>query len=54
MRALSISRHFSVGPESAPDQSCYCAMSLTPQQIAKPFVGVVSCAGTARLDAADI
>ena len=37
------SRHVSVGPERAPHRSYYYAMGLTEEDIAKPFVGVVSC-----------
>ncbi len=36
------SRHVSVGPERAPHRSYYYAMGLTEEQIARPFVGVVS------------
>jgi dihydroxy-acid dehydratase len=36
------SRHVSVGPERAPHRSYYYAMGLTGEQIARPFVGVVS------------
>ncbi|MGD1954751.1 MAG: dihydroxy-acid dehydratase [Sphingomonadales bacterium] len=36
------SRHVSVGPERAPHRSYYYAMGLTEEQIAQPFVGVVS------------
>ncbi len=36
------SRHVSVGPERAPHRSYYYAMGLTPEEIARPFVGVVS------------
>ena len=36
------SRHVSVGPERAPHRSYYYAMGLTEQEIARPFVGVVS------------
>ena len=36
------SRHVSVGPERAPHRSYYYAMSLTAEEIARPFVGVVS------------
>ena len=36
------SRHVSVGPERAPHRSYYYAMGLTEEDIAKPFVGVVS------------
>ena len=36
------SRHGSVGPERAPHRSDYYAMGLTEEQIARPFVGVVS------------
>ena len=36
------SRHVSVGPERAPHRSYYFAMGLTAEQIARPFVGVVS------------
>ncbi len=37
------SRYVSVGPESAPHRSFYYAMGLTEQEIAQPFVGVVTC-----------
>ena len=37
------SRHATVGPERAPHRSYYYAMGLTAEDIAKPFVGVVSC-----------
>ena len=43
MRALSIGRHVSVGPERAPHRSRCYAMGLTPQPIAQPVVGVASC-----------
>jgi dihydroxy-acid dehydratase len=36
------SRYVSVGPESAPHRSYYYAMGLTEEEIARPFVGVVS------------
>ena len=36
------SRHVSVGPERAPRRSYYYAMGLTAEEIARPFVGVVS------------
>ena len=36
------SRHVSVGPERAPHRSYYYAMGLDENDIAKPFVGVVS------------
>ncbi|ABC63474.1 dihydroxy-acid dehydratase [Erythrobacter litoralis] len=36
------SRHVSVGPERAPHRSYYYAMGLTEQEIARPFVGIVS------------
>ena len=36
------SRHTSLGPEKAPHRSFYYAMKLTRQDVAKPFVGVVS------------
>jgi dihydroxy-acid dehydratase len=36
------SRHVSVGPERAPHRSYYYAMGLNEDDIAKPFVGVVS------------
>jgi len=36
------SRHVSVGPERAPHRSYYYAMGMTEEDIAKPFVGVVS------------
>ncbi len=37
------SRHVTVGPSRAPHRSYYYAMGLTEEQIARPFVGVVSC-----------
>ena len=37
------SRHVSVGPERAPHRSYYYAMGMTEEEIAQPFVGVVSC-----------
>jgi dihydroxy-acid dehydratase len=37
------SRYVSVGPESAPHRSFYYAMGLTEEEIAQPFVGVVTC-----------
>jgi len=37
------SRHVSVGPERAPHRSYYHAMGMTEEEIAQPFVGVVSC-----------
>ena len=37
------SRHVTVGPERAPHRSYYYAMGLTEADIARPFVGVVSC-----------
>ncbi len=37
------SRHVSVGPDRAPHRSYYYAMGMTEEQIAQPFVGVVSC-----------
>ena len=37
------SRHVTVGAERAPHRSYYYAMGLTEEDIAKPFVGVVSC-----------
>lgn len=37
------SRHVSEGAERAPHRSYYYAMGLTEEQIAQPFVGVVSC-----------
>src|SRR5215470_16915630 len=37
------SRHVTEGPERAPHRSYYYAMGLTAEDIAKPFVGVVSC-----------
>jgi dihydroxy-acid dehydratase len=37
------SRHVTVGPARAPHRSYYYAMGLTAEDIAKPFVGVVSC-----------
>jgi dihydroxy-acid dehydratase len=36
------SRHVSVGPERAPHRSYYYAMGLAAEEIARPFVGVVS------------
>ncbi len=36
------SRHVSVGPERAPHRSYYYAMGLTEDEIARPFVGIVS------------
>ena len=36
------SRHVSVGPKSAPHRSYYYAMGMTEDEIALPFVGVVS------------
>ena len=36
------SRHVSVGPTKAPHRSYYYAMGLTEEEIARPFVGVVS------------
>jgi dihydroxy-acid dehydratase len=36
------SRHVSVGPASAPHRSYYYAMGMTEQEIAQPFVGVVT------------
>ena len=36
------SRHVTVGPERAPHRSYYYAMGLTAEDIAKPFVGIVS------------
>ena len=36
------SRHTTVGPERAPHRSFYYAMNLTEDDVAKPFVGVVS------------
>jgi dihydroxy-acid dehydratase len=36
------SRHVSVGPERAPHRSYYYAMGLGEEEIARPFVGVVS------------
>ncbi|SFR77269.1 dihydroxy-acid dehydratase [Sphingomonas jatrophae] len=36
------SRHVSVGPERAPHRSYYYAMSLTEEEIARPFVAVAS------------
>ncbi|MDN5929259.1 MAG: dihydroxy-acid dehydratase [Hyphomicrobiales bacterium] len=37
------SRHVTLGPHRAPHRSFYYAMGLGPEEIAKPFVGVVSC-----------
>ncbi|MXO85425.1 dihydroxy-acid dehydratase [Altererythrobacter aurantiacus] len=36
------SRHVSVGPERAPHRSYYYAMGMSEEEIARPFVGVVS------------
>ncbi|MDB5408134.1 MAG: ilvD [Rhodospirillales bacterium] len=36
------SRHVTVGPEHAPHRSYYYAMGLTEEQIAQPFIGVVT------------
>jgi len=36
------SRHVSVGPERAPHRSYYYAMGMREEEIARPFVGVVS------------
>ena len=36
------SRHTSVGPASAPHRSYYHAMGMTEEEIARPFVGVVT------------
>jgi len=36
------SRHVSIGPASAPHRSYYHAMGMTEQEIAQPFVGVVT------------
>ncbi len=36
------SRHVSVGPERAPHRSYYYAMGLTEEEIAQPFIGVVT------------
>ncbi len=36
------SRHVSVGPSKAPHRSYYYAMGLSEEEIARPFVGVVS------------
>ena len=36
------SRHVSVGPERAPHRSYYYAMGLSEEEIARPFVGLVS------------
>lgn len=36
------SRHVSVGPSKAPHRSYYYAMGLTEEDIARPFVGIVS------------
>ncbi len=36
------SRHVSVGPERAPHRSYYYAMGLSGEEIARPFIGVVS------------
>jgi dihydroxy-acid dehydratase len=36
------SRHVSVGPEKAPQRSYYYAMGMTEEDIARPFVAVVS------------
>ncbi|CAH1649690.1 MULTISPECIES: dihydroxy-acid dehydratase [unclassified Chelatococcus] len=37
------SRHVTLGVERAPHRSFYYAMGLGPDEVAKPFVGVVSC-----------
>ena len=37
------SRHVTEGPARAPHRSYYYAMGLTAEEIARPFVGVVSC-----------
>ncbi|MGO9983750.1 MAG: dihydroxy-acid dehydratase, partial [Rhodomicrobium sp.] len=37
------SRHVTVGADRAPHRSYYYAMGLTEEEIAQPFVGVVSC-----------
>jgi dihydroxy-acid dehydratase len=37
------SRHVTEGPSRAPHRSYYYAMGLTDEEIARPFVGVVSC-----------
>ena len=37
------SRHVSVGFERAPPRSYYYAMGMTEEEIAQPFVGVVTC-----------
>ena len=36
------SRHSSMGPERAPHRSYYYAMGLSADDIARPFVGVVT------------
>ena len=36
------SRHVTVGPERAPHRSYYYAMGLSAEEIARPFVGVVT------------
>jgi len=36
------SRHVSVGPERAPHRSCYHAMGLTGEEIARPFAALAS------------
>ena len=36
------SRHTTSGPNRAPHRSFYYAMKLTQEDVAKPFVGVVS------------
>jgi len=36
------SRHVSVGPDRAPHRSYYYAMGMTEEEIARPFVGVVT------------
>ena len=36
------SRHTTIGPERAPHRSFYYAMNLSEEDVAKPFVGVVS------------
>lgn len=41
-KSLLPSRHVSVGPERAPQRSYYYAMGMTEEEIARPFVAVVS------------
>ena len=37
------SRYTTIGADRAPQRSFYYAMDLTEKDVAKPFVGVVSC-----------